>query len=52
MATFVLLDPYPTTSVGPVSADLDDYVRNPGDFKKGNYFRFLKTSSNLTAALG
>ena len=29
MATFVLLDPYPTTSVGPVSADLDDYVRNP-----------------------
>jgi hypothetical protein len=29
MATFVLLDPYPVTSVGPVSADLDDYVENP-----------------------
>jgi hypothetical protein len=29
MATFVLQDPYPVTSVGPVSADLDDYVLNP-----------------------
>lgn len=38
--------------IGSVVAYVDDYVRNPGDFKKGNYFRFLKTSSNLTAALG
>jgi hypothetical protein len=29
MGTFVLNNPYPITSVGPVSADLDDYILNP-----------------------
>jgi len=33
-------------------AYVDDYIRKPGDFSRGNYFRWLYTSGSISAAIG
>jgi hypothetical protein len=51
--TFVLNNPYPITSVGPVNADLDDYILNPmhehGDMISGHTAGYpMRVPGNVT----